>query len=261
MWHSRARSLRAHACSGAASMACTAGSRRRRLTGRRLCRVMARRPIPRKMHTLFEEITMYTPSDRVIIPGSERPVHPQAKLVGPTSADERFDVTLRLRPRAPLPALSLLAKGGGAPLSREQYAASYGADPADVAKVAAFAASYGLVLVDTSLARCSMLVSGTASQFAAAFGAHIEQSEHEHGMFRSRSGALTVPADLNGIVLGVFGIDNAPLAEPRYQIGAVVDEQTVNAADASYTAPQVAAASAAPTSRSIFSSSSCPCRR
>jgi len=185
---------------------------------------------------------MSTPSDRVIIPGSERPVHLQAKLVGPASVDERFDVTLRLRPRAPLPALSLLAKGGGAPLSREQYAASYGADPADVAKVAAFAASYGLVLVDTSLARCSMLVSGTASQFAAAFGAHIEQSEHEHGMFRSRSGALTVPADLNGIVLGVFGIDNAPLAEPRYQIGAVVDEQTVNAADASYTAPQVAAA-------------------
>ena len=43
-------------------------------------------------------------------------------------------------------------------------------------------------------------------------------------------------------MLGVFGIDNLPVAQPRYQIGAVVDEQTVNAADASYTAPQVAAA-------------------
>lgn len=184
---------------------------------------------------------MTTPSDRVIIPGSERPVHLQAKLVGPTSGDERFSVTLRLRPRAPLPALSLLA-AGGAPLSREQYAANYGADPADVAKVAAFAASYGLVVVDTSLPRCSMFLSGTASQYAAAFGTHIEQSEHDHGMFRSRSGALSVPADLNGIVLGVFGIDNVPVAEPRYQIGAVVDDQTVNAAAASYTAPQVAAA-------------------
>ena len=185
---------------------------------------------------------MPTPSDRVIIPGSACPAHAQARLVSPTSGDERFEVTLRLRPRAPLPALSLLANGAGAPLSREQYASSYGADPADVGKVAAFAASYGLVVVDTSIARCSMFLSGTASQYAAAFGTHIEQSEHDHGMFRSRSGALTVPADLNGIVLGVFGIDNVPVAQPRYQIGAVVDDRTVNAADASYTSPQVAAA-------------------
>ncbi|WP_295996546.1 S53 family peptidase [Rugamonas sp.] len=192
---------------------------------------------------------MPTPSERVpervIIPGSERHVSVQARLVGPASDHERYTVTLRLRARAPLPAAALLGAagaGGGAPLTREQYAAGYGADPADIARVAAFAASYGLVVVETSVARCSMYVSGTSGQFAAAFGTRIEQSEHAQGLFRSRSGALSVPADLGGIVLGVFGLDNLPVAQPRYQIGAVIDARTSNAADASYTPLQVAAA-------------------
>lgn len=187
---------------------------------------------------------MSTPSERVIIPGSERPVPAQARLVvGPAPDSERFDVTLRLRPRAPLPPATMLAvAGGGAPLTREQYAADYGADPADIAKVGAFAAAYGLVVTDASVARCSMHLSGTAGQFGAAFGTRIEQTEHAQGLFRSRSGVLSVPADLNGIVLGVFGLDNIPVAQPRYQIGAVIDAQTVNAADASYTPLQVATA-------------------
>jgi kumamolisin len=95
-------------------------------------------------------------------------------------------------------------------MTREQYAASYGSDPADLAKVEAFAQAHGLVVVERSPARRSVFLSGTAANFAAAFGTTIEQFEHDGGTYRGRSSALTVPAELADIVEGVFGIDDRP---------------------------------------------------
>lgn len=88
---------------------------------------------------------MATTNDRHIIPGSERSVMPGAKAVGDVMPDERFEVTLRLRSKAPL---SGLADGGAHDdrlpgqrqyLSREAYAAKHGADPQDIAKIEEFA--------------------------------------------------------------------------------------------------------------------------
>jgi len=162
--------------------------------------------------------------NRKTIEGSNRGARLHgARVVGSVPGDERFEVTVRIRRRASLDALN----GNGfhadeAParrkyLGREQYAENYGADPADIKKIEAFAKANGLIVVESCAARRSVFLSGTAANFAKAFGATIEQHEHDGGTYRGRSGDLTVPADLAPIVEGVFGIDNRPVAKPHFQ--------------------------------------------
>src|SRR5262249_37757693 len=147
------------------------------------------------------------------VSGSERTPYLGARPVGPVPDDERFEVTVRVRRRTELQ--SLAARGFDADvlpadrhyLTRDEYAVSHGADPADLAKVEAFARAHGLVVVESSAARRSVFLSGTAASFAAAFGTTIQHFEHDGMTYRGRSGALTVPEDLADVVEGVFGID------------------------------------------------------
>ena len=134
-------------------------------------------------------------------------------------------------------------------LTQDEYASTYGADPADLAKVEAFAQAHGLVVVQTSVARRSVFLSGTAAAFGEAFGTTIENFEHEGGTYRGRTGALTVPTDLKDIIEGVFGIDDRPVAKPHFQTyrpAASIGLQA-HAAGISFTPPQLANLYAFPT--------------
>ena len=58
-----------------------------------------------------------------------------ARALGPTRPDRRVELSLVLRPRRPLEELEARLSQGQAALSREEFAAAYGADPADLEKV------------------------------------------------------------------------------------------------------------------------------
>ena len=165
---------------------------------------------------------MPTNHNRVTIRGSERSPHHGARVDGPIPNDERFEVTVRIRRKTALQSLADGFHTDKLPmnrryLTREQYASSHGADPADMAKVEAFARAHNLIVVEKSQARRSIFLSGTAADFARAFGTTIEHYEHDGGTYRGRVGPLTVPAELDGIVEGVFGIDDRPVAKPHFQ--------------------------------------------
>ncbi len=89
---------------------------------------------------------MPTNPKRVIIRGSEKDALPGAKSVGPVDANERLEVTVKIRPKKPLDDLTSSSAfadtlpGSRTYLSRDEFAATYGADPQDIAKVEAFAA-------------------------------------------------------------------------------------------------------------------------
>jgi kumamolisin len=187
-------------------------------------------------------------SSRRAVPGSERTPLARSVSHGPVPRDERFEVTLRVRRRTPV---AQLADGGlhGEHLpaarryvGREEYAERHGADPADLAKVEAFARQHGLVVVESSAPRRSVFLSGTAAQFEAAFGTRIEHYECQGRTYRGRAGPLTVPEDLADIVEGVFGIDDRPAAVPHFQRGAPPERSGIRAAavTASFTPPQLA---------------------
>jgi kumamolisin len=163
----------------------------------------------------------------------------------PVAAEERFEVTVRVRRKTPLDDLTP-AQEGDSPgkrryLSRADYASRHAVDPADIARVERFARAHGLAVVATSAPRRSIFLSGTVPQFEAAFGTRIQQYESEGHVYRGRTGPLTLPEDVADVVEGVFGIDDRPAAIAHFQRARDVGASIVaHAARVSYTPPQLA---------------------
>ena len=89
----------------------------------------------------------------------------------------------------------------------------------DIAKVAEFAQAHDLVMVQSSSARRSVWLSGTVEKLSEAFG--VELAEYDHpsgGTYRGRTGPIMIPSELEGIVVGVFGLDNRPQAKPHFRV-------------------------------------------
>lgn len=158
----------------------------------------------------------------VSLPGSERRPLPQATVIGPSDPNERLEVTVRVRRRSLIPppeemaAMAALLPSERQYLTGEEYERQYGADPQDMERVAEFARSHGLQVVEQSAARRSVVLSGTVQAAEAAFGVTLEDYEYPQGTYRGRVGPVSIPAELGDIVEGVFGLDNRPFAKPHF---------------------------------------------
>jgi kumamolisin len=163
-------------------------------------------------------------TSRHIIPGSERQPMAAATAVGAVHPDERIEVTLRLRPKAPLSTLASRGVHDDTPparreyLTRDEYTASHGADAKDLEAVAGFATAHGLAVVESSAPRRSVVLAGTARTLCEAFGVELNRYEHAGGSYRGRTGPISVPTDLADVVQGVFGLDDRPVAGPHFQV-------------------------------------------
>lgn len=154
------------------------------------------------------------------VSGSEREALNNARPVGPVDANEHIEVTVYVR----APATSNLAdkineqiQQKSAPLSREEYNATQSATPEDVAKVEQFAREHHLTVVATEPVRRRIVLAGTASAMSAAFATDLQHYEYQGGGYRGRTGHLYVPEDLEQIVVGIFGLDDRPQAQPHVQ--------------------------------------------
>lgn len=179
------------------------------------------------------------------LPGSERKVEQGSRVVGQCDPAERIEVFVMLRRQRQAQFDALMSKieagdPGVKPLSREAFAREFGAAPDDVAKVKAFAQAHSLTVVREDVAARSVLLSGTIEQFQSAFGVKLEHYEHHTaGQFRGRTGTISVPDDLHGVVEAVLGLDNRPQARPHFRIRPPF--QPAKGHQASFTPPQLAA--------------------
>ena len=151
----------------------------------------------------------------VAIPGSKKVPFRDATPIGPAPADERLEVTLRLRAKNALPKAQDLLKPSGTPLQQLTHAEfddRYGADPADIELVRKFAEDNKLTVVRADPARRSVMLSGVVADFNAAFGQKLKTYSYAKGTYRGRIGSVKIPAELAGIIEGVFGLDNRPVA-------------------------------------------------
>ena len=162
--------------------------------------------------------------NRYTIPGSERAPFADARATGKITADERIEVSVLVRPASGQRDLADSEALGDKPpaqrhyLSRDEFAKRHGAAAADIAKVAEFAKAHGLAVVESNASRRTVVLSGTAAALSEAFGTTLQQFEHDGGTYRGRTGTLSVPANLEGVVEGVFGLDNRPQATPHFQV-------------------------------------------
>lgn len=183
---------------------------------------------------------------KVLLKGSERSAVPGARIVAPANPSERLEVTVLVRRRgqqAMQSRVAALAAGKRLPhLSREEFAREHGADPSDFAKVRSFAESQGLKVLQEHAARRTVILSGTVAQFCAAFGVQLHHVSYPGGTYRGRTGGIYLPAEWDGVVEAVLGLDNRPQARPRFRsrppIGNI--NRPARAISASYTPPQVA---------------------
>jgi kumamolisin len=153
----------------------------------------------------------------VLLKGSNRPAPRNAKRLGNVEHNKHVEVTVTLRgPK--LPDVSTVAKKA---LSRRQLAAQYGAKAADADMVARGLKNYGLTVENISLGSRGMRVSGSVAQMEAAFQAKLGiYRSITQGDFRGREGDIRIPAELNGIVTGVFGLDERRVAQRRLPVAA-----------------------------------------
>ena len=157
------------------------------------------------------------------LPGSERQPLPGAKAVGKADPTERLEASVLLRRRdggALTEHVKQLARreGKAKRLSREEFDQQFGANPADVAAVKKFADAHGLAVVQEHTGRRTVVLSGTVSQFNAAFGVDLQRFEHSGGSYRGRVGPVHLPDELHGVVEGVLGLDNRPVAKPHFRV-------------------------------------------
>ena len=146
-----------------------------------------------------------------------------ARRLGPAAPDELVDITvlLRSRPsRAGVRALGARADDLPGPhLTREEFASQFGARRDDVAAVEAFAAEHGLVVLETSVAKRTVKLAGTAERVSKAFAVELTRETTGRGVaYRGRTGTVFVPEQIAPIVQGVFGLDDRPQASPHFRL-------------------------------------------
>jgi kumamolisin len=163
--------------------------------------------------------------DRWIVPGSTR-TRPPGEFVAVADPNDRVVVTLRVRSKHASPPLP-------GHLTREEFAAAYGAGEGDLERVDAFAAQYGLTVVERDAARRSVRLEGTVTQVSEAFGVSLGTYTLGTARFRGRTGTISLPSNLTNVVDGVFGLDTRPQARPRSRVAV--------RAETSFTPPQIAA--------------------
>ena len=175
--------------------------------------------------------TRFASQKRIALAGSEKSAltakaQPAAKTA---AARGNIIVSVVLKCKAALPVK------GGVPqerLTRAAYASKYGADPESKKLVKAFAKEFGLKVVSgLPPGPCTLQLTGSVAAMQKAFGVTLQQQ----GELRLRSGSIYLPAELEGHVNAVLGLDNRPQAKPHFRPAKA-------AAGTSYTPVQVATA-------------------
>jgi kumamolisin len=158
--------------------------------------------------------------DLVPLPGSERTQLSGVQSAGQLNESETISVTLVLRRRAQVPAALVI---GPETVTHEELDAQYGAETDDIALVTSTMTELGLTVTDTHQGSRRMMVSGTIGALSAAFGTTLtlvtspQPGGTGEATHRYRSGSLSVPAQLAGIVTAVLGLDDRPVARPQFR--------------------------------------------
>jgi kumamolisin len=157
-----------------------------------------------------------TRSGYVPLRGSERPAVAGEKHVGAPDPGRVARLTLLLRRATPLGVLGRVRRR----LGREEFTRRYGATDADVQDIRTFAAANGLQIEDVDATRRTVAISGSIGALAQAFDATLVLCDVQGKTYRGQVGPVHLPSALDGVVLGVFGLDERPVSAPHFRMAA-----------------------------------------
>ncbi len=148
----------------------------------------------------------------VQVKGSENPKSPGIRNTGKADPNKIVEVTLHLRSRnhaknALDREISRLISGQRKPMTREEWEEKYGADPADIAKIEAFASDFGLKVSERHMGARMMKLAGTSAGASAFFGIERLKFNSPDGTFSGHLGPVRVPAEIATLIKYVGGLD------------------------------------------------------
>jgi kumamolisin len=156
---------------------------------------------------------------RVAVRGAQKLVRAKRSHGAAVRTDREITVVLSLRWQNESKLCPLNSRGSRPVhqrphLSVTQATAAFSANPADVAAVRRFAHKYHLRGIALGLGGAFMQLSGTVGHFNRAFGVKLVHcSEQKYtSTYHGHTEEVTVPAALEGIITGVFGLDTHPAA-------------------------------------------------
>jgi kumamolisin len=167
---------------------------------------------------------MITQPQMVPLLGSQRPAIAGARLVRKSDPEHRIKVSIYVR-RNPnrhakmlpnLQTLNAALPGKRRYFTDAEFNDFYGADPADLKKVEAWAKVSNLKVLEASVPKRRVLVEGTINDVSKAMGVQLNDYEHpKTGHYRGREGQIFLPPDVHDLIEGVFGLDTRPVGRMR----------------------------------------------
>jgi len=148
-------------------------------------------------------------NDHVELKGSNRTPPQDSVRRRDVDPRERIDVTITLKgPELPPPA-SMPKRS----LSRSEIDRKFGVRPAFIRNVERVLQSFELSVDDVKQGGRSLRVSGSAAAMVAAFRPKLGVYElRGEGLIRGRRGPLMIPRALEGVITGIEGLDQRPMA-------------------------------------------------
>jgi kumamolisin len=174
-----------------------------------------------------KSVPHFATQSRTVLSGSEKAPFAETGAEKPAPMGERFTVSVIVRRKTPLKAAHVT---GEQRLTRARFNNNHAADPAAVKLVQQFAQEYGLTVQHGTPApgRRTVKLTGTVANMQRAFGVSLAHKTMEGATYRVREGSIHLPAELQGYVVAVLGLDNRPQAQPHFRI---LGEQGVAAAE------------------------------
>jgi kumamolisin len=158
------------------------------------------------------------------IPGSQRPAVSGARLLRKSDPNQRIQVSIYAR-RNPnrharafpsIDELNAALPGNRHYFTDAEFNEAFGADPADLKKIEAWAKAGNLKVLEASVPKRRVLVEGTIDDISKAFGVQLNDYEHaKTGHYRGREGELFVPPEVHDLIEGVFGLDTRQVGRSR----------------------------------------------
>ena len=159
----------------------------------------------------------FATQSRTVLSGSEKRPVELAAGKRPASAAEQMTVSVIVRRKKPLSAAHVAGKQR---LTHARFNADHGADPEAVALVKRFAKEFGLKVEPGMPApgRRTVKLTGTIANMQRAFGVSLSHCTIEGETYRVRDGSIYLPAEMQGYVVAVLGLDNRPQAKPHFRV-------------------------------------------
>lgn len=148
----------------------------------------------------------------VVLKGSERHYRAGSKATAVSNPNEYVEITIKVRGKKPLPDLAERPAGI---MSHEDMANDYGASDADIKLVTETFTHFGLALIASHPAACSIQMGGTVKAMEDAFDIKLMNYAHEDGDYRGRVGFVHIPVKLRDVVVAVFGLDSRKMISKK----------------------------------------------